>query len=477
MFDANHAGERIDPSQPRAPSRSGDPKPRPPFRLLRQFAILSLLCILVISAGSAVLLSRFLTDALLEREAAVGMEFVASIVSAERAWPYFLRQQDGSPDPELQAFFDSFFDRLARLSGVVRANVYGDGRQIIWSSTKPLLGRRFDPNPELERAFSGSLEMELGRVGTTGKAEHVLFSAQQQGTRFLETYIPVWDSERRSVIGVVEIYRLPTALFAAIDRGDRLVWGCAAAGALLLYSTLFWIVRRGSLVIREQQRQLVETETLAALGEMASAVAHGIRNPLASIRSCAEVALEDDLATARAAAADIIDESDRLDRWIRELLLLALGDGAPPEPLAVAAVLRHCLDGYAPALQRRHIALSLTIEDNLPLVWGQAASLGHAINNLVANALEAMPSGGTLCASACFDQVRREVVLRLVDSGGGMALPPGSGQGRLVTTKPKGLGLGLALSQRILARHGGSLALASRVGWGAAATIRLRPAA
>ena len=104
--------------------------------------------------------------------------------------------------------------------------------------------------------------------------------------RFVELYIPLRETSTGPVIGVVELYRIPFALARAIDAGTVLTWMISLGIGLFLYGVLFWIVRRADRLIRSQQERLIESETLGALGEMASAVAHGIRNPLASIRSC-----------------------------------------------------------------------------------------------------------------------------------------------------------------------------------------------
>ena len=258
---------------------TAEPVKERPFNLLRWFSMLSLVSIGLFSAASALFLSRFLTDKMLTRDAVVSMQFIESIVEAENTGAYFVRRDQGRTNAALE----SFFRDISRLPDVFRANVYALDRSILWSSTQDLIGHRFGANPEFEEAFAGELAVESGVVGIDDKTEHVSFDSLSKGTRFMEAYVPIWDRDSHAVVGVVEIYKLPSALFLAIDEGHRLVWTSAAIGGLFLYATLFWIVRRAGRVMRAQQDRLVESETLAAMGEMASAVAHGIRNPLASI--------------------------------------------------------------------------------------------------------------------------------------------------------------------------------------------------
>ncbi|WP_210134695.1 hypothetical protein, partial [Staphylococcus sp. GDX8P105P-2] len=79
-------------------------------------------------------------------------------------------------------------------------------------------------------------------------------------------------------------------LVRRIQRGYVLIWTSTLVGGALIYFGLFWIVRRAAHMLQQQQDRLVASETYVALGEMSSAVAHSLRNPLANIRSSAELA-------------------------------------------------------------------------------------------------------------------------------------------------------------------------------------------
>ena len=98
------------------------------------------------------------------------------------------------------------------------------------------------------------------------------------------------------------------------------------------------------------------------MGEMASAVAHGIRNPLASIRSSAELALADDPENARQFASDIVAEADRMDKWVRDLLLYARSDGPDLEAVDINEVVRESLRGFGPAMERQNVAVTVDAE-------------------------------------------------------------------------------------------------------------------
>lgn len=448
----------------------GTPAGRGGFDMLRWFAVLGLVCVVLSGVGTATFLTRFLTEHMLRRDAEVAKEFINSIIRAERTWSYFSDPGSAASRPAME----SFFNHVAQLPGVVRANVFDATGRVIWSSTSEMIGRRYDDNHELATALGGRIDIESGVVP---KTEHVGLDAEAGGHRFTETYIPLWDESRRGVVGVVEIYRLPDALFRAIDEGVRLVWIAAGLSAALLYAALLWIAVQARCAMARQQARLVEAEALAAIGAVASAVAHGIRNPLASIRSSAELAAVETPEAARDCVADIQREADRVERWVRGLLLQARGEATAQGAVALAPLLEAVARDFAPAAQRQGVAIQVEAPE-LPAVRADGGALGQAIDNLVANALEAMPEGGALRLAAAVAPDGRAVELSVADTGPGLPSPARRGGALFFSTKPRGTGLGLVLTRRIVERQGGTLRLgAGPGGIGTIAVIRLPVAA
>jgi signal transduction histidine kinase len=447
------------------------PLRRRPFNLTRWFSLLSLACVASISAISALLLSNFLTDKMLHRDAVLSMEFVQAVVLADKAAAYIVAGRPRGAARELE----STFKRLAQMPDVLRANVYAQDHSIVWSSDNKLVGKTFGANPELDQALGGELVVNSGIVR---KEEHVNAGRPFAKKYFIETYVPLWADERRNVIGVVELYRTPDALFEAIHAGQRLIWVSAALGGLFLYAALFWIVRHADRIMRSQRERLVETETFAAIGEMASAVAHGIRNPLASIRSSAELALDGGSGPLRESAQDIIAEVDRMEQWVRELLGYSRPAGGALETVALNPLIRRSLGNFAREMDKRNIDVSAQLEETLPAVRGDLGLLGQVFNSLIVNALEAMPGRGRLTVGSRLADDHRHVEVSFRDTGTGIeAAELGKVLRPFHTTKPKGLGLGLPLAKRILERHGGTLAIASTAGAGTAVTLRFVAAA
>ncbi|HSD61981.1 MAG TPA: ATP-binding protein, partial [Burkholderiales bacterium] len=283
---------------------------------------------------------------------------------------------------------------------------------------------------------------------------------------------------RGSAVAVVEIYKEPSGLFTTIRRGQVLVWVGALLAGALIYLTLFWVVRRASSLIHSQQQQIVESEMLVVMGEMAQAVAHGIRNPLATIRTSAELALEGDPQLARKSAQDIVNQVDRMSYWVRDLLVFSRPPEGEQEQVDVSALIRDAVRGFSTRFERTGITPMLQeLPAELPKVVGNRALYMQAFNSIIANAVEAMPHGGTLTISSDVDPARGQVRVSVADTGVGMtekqlelAFKP------FQTTKARGLGVGLSLVKRIIERYGGTVVLESRENQGTRIDLVLHPA-
>jgi two-component system, NtrC family, sensor histidine kinase HydH len=440
-----------------------------PFNLMRWFSVTALLSIALVSILAALAFSAFLTKRMIQQEAEISAGFIRSIVATENAYSYFDGSQSATTT-ELQ----NFLDHINRMPNVLRTNVYSADYRMIWSSDRSLIGQRFERNDELEEALRADLVVHSGITDPAHlpKSEHQHLA--NAGKRFVESYVPIFDVHGRQVVGVVEIYKVPDDLFEAIETGVRLIWLVTAGAGVFLYGTLFWIIHRAHGIIEAQSDQLIENESLAVVGEMGSAVAHGLRNPLASIRSSAELSLESPLPPeARESAQDIIGQVDRLEGWIRQLLTYAKPSHANLGAVDINAVLQESMQSYSRDLERRHIKLSQNLAGNLPNVRGDSAVLCQLVGSLIANAMEAQETGGEIILSSQLAD-NGMVVAEIRDSGPGIS----PNDMKLIfkpffTNKTKGLGLGLPLVRRVVERLGGKVEVDSAPGQGTAVRLYL----
>jgi signal transduction histidine kinase len=229
--------------------------------------------------------------------------------------------------------------------------------------------------------------------------------------------------------------------------------------------------------LEKTQAQLVQSEKLASIGEMAAAVAHGIRNPLASLRAAAQVALRHPESTSsREHLTVIIEEVDRLDRRVSHLL--SFSKPAPFHPLreSVVRLIEDLIPPFTELLREKRITLQVELTPALPDVRVDPMQLEQALVEVVSNALDAMPNGGTLRIAAKADHSSGDdaVVVEIVDSGAGIpervlvsVCEP------FFTTRAEGTGLGLAIAKRYIEQNGGVLEISSIVGTGTTVRIHL----
>lgn len=440
--------------------------PEKPFNLLRWFAWLSPIAIGLIALVNAWLISSFLNNHLFQREAAVSRDFVQNILISDDSLEYLARPADEN----LKSRFSNSIEHLTNMRDILRANVFGADRTVIWSSNAKLVGERFLDNDELDEALSGKLVVHAGQINSGHeKNEHIGLDPSVRF--FVESYIPITRPGDGQIIGVVELYKAPLALTEAIQEGRLQVAVAAGIGALALYVCLFWLIRRADRTIKEQRTQLLEAETLAVVGELTSAVAHNIRNPLSSIRSSAELVLAFPQEDGSEHAAEIIREVDRISLRINELLRFSGKTSQQAESVDLVGLLLACVREHQPAFAGR--AQNLRFECSLPTanIVADQALLQQVFHSLLSNAEEAMAAGGE-CLVRLNPLDERKVRVDIVDAGCGIPSEAAEQVFRpFFTTKPKGLGLGLPLARRIVERFGGSLNLDSQPGVGTMVSI------
>jgi two-component system, NtrC family, sensor histidine kinase HydH len=442
-----------------------------PHHLRMVIAFLSISFVLLFTTAMVLstTLSRYIVAQMMLRDATVSADFLNSVVHVENASAYFEHTSPPSTDQDIE----ELLTHVGRLPDVFRANVYSGDGTILWSSDAEMVGKSFPDDEELAGAMRGDLDPELNVVDRGEKDEHVGFPPGI--TEFIEYYIPIRAPDGVTVVGAVEVYKAPGTLLASMQHVRSYAWLGALAAAAVLFGGLAVVVTYASRVLIRQEARTVETERLAVVGEMASAVAHGLRNPLASIRSCAELALDDDVPdTTRETLTDITDQVDRLEGWIRSFLIRSRRDPASLSDQAqIDQVIAQCIDGFQPQLTRRGISFAVTPGTGSPLVLGRPAELEQVLNTIISNGIEAMEDGGVLGVSWT-NRVDGMVEVRVTDTGPGI---PDDMLHKVFepfqTGKAAGLGVGLALGRRIAERMGGSLDLANGTLHGAVVTLRL----
>lgn len=223
-------------------------------------------------------------------------------------------------------------------------------------------------------------------------------------------------------------------------------------------------------LVRAQERQ-------ATIEHVVSLIVHELRNPLSAVRALVQ-GLEEEISDRPeqlAFTSRIGAEIERLSRLLTSMAQVARLRARPPELLQPLSALEYAAQVIRPELERRGISLTVTATQRVGPILADPDQIQQVLLNLLRNAADAMPQGGTITARARLDP-RGRTVIQIEDSGVGMderalerALRPGN------SSKPGGMGLGLMIVRGIVRQHGGRMRIVSTPGKGTTVSITFPP--
>lgn len=307
--------------------------------------------------------------------------------------------------------------------------------------------------------FRGGLSCAL--VVSVVYAPHILFQWGGHLTLEMEKYL---EMLLYNVVGGV------TGMLAQRERERSAELERTALG---LDDSLKKLQAQSERIIAVEE-QLRRSEKLSTLGEMAAVLAHEIRNPLGSIRGTAEI-LKDDYQPGDPKHEFIeiqIKETERLNRVVEDFLRMARQQPMELRDCSIREELETIVTLVARDAHDRGVSLRLEQGHERGGIRGDGEKLRQAFLNIVINALQATPSGGTVAIVLEKGEPGFEISFR--DSGTGVScddlqriFEP------FYTTKADGTGLGLAVTRKIIEGHGGMLSIKSEVGKGTTVTVTL----
>jgi PAS domain S-box-containing protein len=233
------------------------------------------------------------------------------------------------------------------------------------------------------------------------------------------------------------------------------------------------------------QAQILHQDKMMSMGRLAASVVHEINNPLAGIlnyirlmmRILRRGVLSEEQREKFQRYLDLVEtETDRCSRIVSGLLTFSRRSPPSFGQVQIKDLIDRCVLLSQHKLELQHIQLKCSVAVDLPVVNGDFNQLQQCMINLIFNAIDAMPEGGTLVLEGRFDPAERMVKIAVGDTGSGIA------EAHLAhifepfyTTKEEGYGVGLGLSTvyGIITHHKGTVEVASRVGEGTTFTIRL----
>jgi signal transduction histidine kinase len=212
--------------------------------------------------------------------------------------------------------------------------------------------------------------------------------------------------------------------------------------------------------LKEERERSAAAERLVAVGRLAAGLAHEIRNPITAMRLKAENALlVGDQGRLKAALRVILDQVGRLDALLRDLLAMTQRSLPRRVDTDVSAMLGRVAETHTEVAASKGVKLAVSTAEGLPVAASlDADQIRRALDNLVLNAIQNTPAGGTITLSA--ERASGRLRVRVSDTGPGI---PGTIRGRLfepfVTARADGTGLGLAIVREIARAHGGDASL------------------
>ncbi len=229
------------------------------------------------------------------------------------------------------------------------------------------------------------------------------------------------------------------------------------------------------------EKRLYEAEHLSRVGQLASGIAHEIRNPLNYISLAVDHLKSEFLAACPEKTERFVPVADKIKEEVRRanyMVVNFMNFGRPLKlritELSYSELLEKALPLLQEKLTEQRVAVRTEIPAGLPPMRADGEMLRNCIFNFVTNAAQAMPDGGTITLGAAYDREQNRFLLTFSDEGGGIReedLPKIFQP--WYTTREAGIGLGLAITERIIREHGGEIQVASTAGTGTTFTVVL----
>ena len=229
------------------------------------------------------------------------------------------------------------------------------------------------------------------------------------------------------------------------------------------------------------EKRLYEAEHLSRVGQLASGIAHEIRNPLNYISLAIDHLKSEFTAACPEKAQKFIPLADKIKEEVRRanyMVVNFMNFGRPLKlritELSYPELIEKTLPLHREKLAEQRVTVRTDLPDDLPPMRADGEMLRNCISNFVTNAAQAMPDGGAITIGASYDREQKCFVLTFSDEGCGIReedLPKIFQP--WYTSKEAGIGLGLAITERIIREHGGKISVTSAAGKGTTFTVEL----
>jgi len=458
-----------------------------PFKLVKYFTFSSLIVILMGSLALSVVIARRAETVLIKKSEDYALlmaenlnhqVFLQFVVPAALQFGQVIKLRN-------KALFERL-DQVVRNTlhsfTVETVNIFDrENNVIFYSFDEDLVGKKGVGGIDYQQALLGKSTSRLIRregflsmlMGTPKESE-------------LRTYVPLRAERPLSniegpILGVFEIVQDLSDDYQTIGHFKYRIMVTSVLIMGLLFVVLRYIVKRGEEIIEKRARErlllkekLNQAERLASLGEMVAAVSHEIRNPLGIISSTAELLKrkltrtdpQDQLADV------IVQEATRLNSIVSDFLNFARPPTLNLTSCKVEDILEENLTFLAPEIQSKGYEIHKEFATHVPEIQADPGLLYQAFSNILMNAMQAMPEGGSIYIEVS----ARANVLTIIFADEGKGIPDEVLKKiwePFFTTKEKGSGLGLPIVKKIVEGHGGNVGIGNGREKGAQVTVTL----
>ncbi|WP_226086892.1 ATP-binding protein [Mesobacillus sp. S13] len=334
------------------------------------------------------------------------------------------------------------------------------------------------------------LAIYLVKKGQPEKIKYIYFIAFVM-LDVVNNFMIYWGTKEQFGSGhVLEIYFI---LFSPIFVSSRFFWTMTIGfflkytitglifqsgevlvpmGLIIFISAIAWILlnRFQSYVkaITSIFEDLRQKEKLAVIGQMATAIAHEIKNPLSSLKGFTQLQQEKDKGDEQYYPI-MLNEIDRINAIVNDLLILGKPNTGVKTPKKLIDIIQYVISVIDPHAQRKEIQIKYDVDDSTVLLCDEN-QMKQVFINLIKNAMEAMPNGGTVYVQSKIDGGL--ALISVTDEGCGIPPEILAKLGEpFYTTKQNGNGLGLMVTKKIIEEHEGTFNIQSELDKGTTVTI------
>jgi two-component system sensor histidine kinase HydH len=458
-----------------------------PFKLVKYFTFSSLIVILMGSLALSVVIARRAETVLIKKSEDYALLMAENL--NHQVFLQFLVPAALQFGQVIKLRNKALFERLDQVVRntlhsftVETVNIFDrENNVIFYSFDEDLVGKKGIGGIDYQQALLGKSTSRLIRregflsmlMGTPKESE-------------LRTYVPLRAERPLSniegpILGVFEIVQDLSDDYQTIAHFKYRIMVTSVLIMGLLFVVLRYIVKRGEEIIEKRARErlllkekLNQAERLASLGEMVAAVSHEIRNPLGIISSTAELLKrkltrtdpQDQLADV------IVQEATRLNSIVSDFLNFARPPTLNLTSCKVEDILEENLTFLAPEIQSKGYEIHKEFATHVPEIQADPGLLYQAFSNILMNAMQAMPEGGSIYIEVS----ARANVLTIIFADEGKGIPDEVLKKiwePFFTTKEKGSGLGLPIVKKIVEGHGGTVGIGNGREKGAQVTVTL----